>query len=73
MTIASRFIRRFACLAGVTTTSAVGPFKPRRPDKREGPQDRADLYDWEDECGRLTASEAHARLARSPGAVESNR
>lgn len=73
MTIASRFIRRFACLASVTTTPAVAPFKPRRPGSQEEPHDTAELYDWEDECGRLTASEAHACLARSPGAVESIR
>lgn len=73
MTIASRFIRRFACLASVATTPAGAPLKPRLPDRQEKPHDTADLYDWEDECGRLTASEAHARLARSAGAVESIR
>ncbi len=73
MTIPSRFIRPFAWLASVATTPVVHPCKRRRPDKREGPQDRADLYDWEDECGRLTANEVQTSLARSPGAVESIR
>lgn len=73
MTIPNRLVRPFAWLASMATTPPVHPFKPRRPDKREGPQGRADLYDWEDECGRLTASEVQTSLARSPGAVESIR
>lgn len=73
MTIPSSFIRRLAWLASMATPPPVHPVKPRRPDKREGPQDSADLYDWEDECGRLTANEVQTSLARSPGAVESIR
>ena len=73
MTITDRSLRPFDWLASVATTRLVHPFKPRRPDKREVPQDRADLYDWEDECGRLTANEVQTSLARSPGAVESIR
>lgn len=73
MTIPRRFIRPFAWLTSVATTPAVGSLRPRRPDSKERPRDKADLYDWEDECGRLTASEAQASLARSPGRVESIR
>lgn len=57
-------IGQFAWLANVATTLRDAPFKPQRLDGQPGPHDAAELYDWEDECGRLTNSEVHPNLAR---------
>ncbi len=73
MTIPKPLIRPFVWLASVTSTRPAHPFKPRRADSQEGRRDKVELYDWEDECGRLTAREVQTSLAQSPGAVESIR
>ena len=66
-------IRSFARRGGVALALVLASLRPKRPDTGNAPHYAADLDDWEDECGRLTASEVQTSLARSPGAVESIR